>query len=393
MPVFERTETMRVLVIGGGVGGLAVAKGLLDKGHRVRVYEHGDRLRDGGAGVTIWSNGTAALSGLGISLEGVGRELHSLRAMTAAGRMLWEADLDEVTERLGAPTVEIPRRELLNRMAEALPNGIFRFGRRCVGVREYADHVVADFEDGSSETGDVVVGADGQRSMVRRTVLGGEPARLTGWASWQGLTYSDLPIAHGYQTLNIAGRDGHCGLIPAGDGLLHWWFDMPWSEDHPELTVSDLRAAFAGWPDPVEELLASVTDEDLGFFPHIRHQIPKVWGGPRTTLIGDAAHAMPPAVAQAANQTMEDAWLLSSALSRVEGDPEPMLRDYEQQRRPRVAKVSRTAALTSAQRRTPLQRIGKFPGWIATRSQVISLRSGSNILRGLAYPSVRVGMA
>ncbi|ASU80371.1 salicylate monooxygenase [Actinopolyspora erythraea] len=385
---------MRVLVIGGGLGGLAVAKGLLDNGHRVRIYEHAEKLRDGGAGVTVWSNGTAALRGLGIPLHGVGRQLHSLRAMTATGRMLWEADLDEVTERLGSPTVEVPRRELLYRMAEALPSEVFRFGKRCVGVREFADHAVAEFADGTSETGDVIVGADGQRSMVRRTVLGGEPARLTGWASWQGLTRSDLPIAYGYQTLNIAGRDGHCGLIPAGEGLLHWWFDMPWREDRAELTVADLRAAFTGWPDPVEELLGSISDEDLGFFPHIRHQVPKVWGGPRTTLIGDAAHAMPPAVAQAANQTMEDAWLLSCALADTDGaNPEPMLREYEQQRRPRVAKVSRTAALTSAQRRTPLQRIGKFPRWIATRSQVITLRSGSNILRGLTPPSVSVGMA
>lgn len=384
---------MRVLVIGGGIGGLAVAKGLLDNGHEVRVFEHADELREGGAGVTIWSNGTAALRDLGVSLDGVGRHLHSLRSLTGHGRLLWEADLDEVTERLGSPTIEIPRRVLLMRIAETLPADIFRFGRRCTDVREHPDHVAVDFADGTSATGDVLIGADGQRSVVRRRVLGGEPARLTGWASWQGLTRSDLPLAHGYQTLNIAGRDGHCGLIPAGDGLLHWWFDMPWQEGHPEMTVADLRSAFAGWPEPVDELLASVTDDDLGFFPHIRHQVPRVWGGPRTTLIGDAAHAMPPAVAQAANQTLEDAWLLSSSLRGVTGAPEAMLRAYEEERRPRVAKVSRTAALTSAQRRTPLQRLGRFPKWVATRSQVVSLRSGSNVLRGFTPSPARVGVA
>lgn len=385
---------MRVLVIGGGIGGLAVAKGLLDSGHEVRVFEHADGLREGGAGVTIWSNGTAALRDLGVSLDGVGRQLHSLRSLTGNGRLLWEADLDEVTERLGSPTIEIPRYTLLLRLADTLPPEIFEFGRRCTGVREYPDHVTVDFADGSSVTGDVLIGADGQRSVVRSTVLGGEPARLTGWASWQGLTRSDLPLAHGYRTLNIAGRDGHCGLIPAGNGLLHWWFDMPWQQGHPEMTVADLREAFAGWPEPVDELLASVTDDDLGFFPHIRHQVPRVWGGPRTTLIGDAAHAMPPAVAQAANQTLEDAWLLSSSLREASGvAPAAMLRAYEEERRPRVAKVSRTAALTSAQRRTPLQRLGRFPKWVATRSQVMSLRSGSNVLRGFSPSPARVGVA
>lgn len=383
-------ETMRVLVVGAGVGGLSVAKGLIDQGHEVRIFEHADALREGGAGVTIWSNGTAALHDLGIRLDHIGRQLHSLRSLTESGRLLWEADLGEVTDRLGAPTVEVPRRALLTRMAETLPAGAFHFGRRCVGVREYPDHVVADFADGSSETGDLVVGADGQRSVVRSAVLGGEPARLTGWASWQGLTYSDLPVAHGYQTLNIAGRTGHCGLIPAGEGLLHWWFDMPWKEGQPTLSVKDLRKAFAGWPEPVGAVLASITDDDLGFFPHIRHQVPRVWGGPRSTLLGDAVHAMPPAVAQAANQTLEDAWLLTRLLGTGDSDPSAILRSYEQQRRPRVVKVSRTAAFTSAQRRTGLQRLGRFPKWIATRSQVASLRSGSNVLRGLTPARVRV---
>ncbi|QUH05363.1 FAD-dependent monooxygenase [Saccharopolyspora erythraea] len=385
-------ETMRVLVVGAGIGGLAVANGLVEQGHDVQVFEHAEALRDGGAGVTVWSNGTAALRDLGVSLDGVGRELHSLRSVTESGRLLWEADLDAVTERLGSPTVEIPRRTLIVKLAEALPAEVLHFGRRCTGVTEAEDGVVVRFDDGSVATGDLVIGADGQRSAVRRSVLGGPPAKLTGWASWQGLTRSDLPIAHGSRTLNIAGRNAHAGLIPAGDGLLHWWFDMPWREGDPELSVADLRAAFRGWPEPVEELLSSVTDDDLGFFPHIRHQVPRVWGGPRSTLLGDAVHAMPPAVAQAANQTLEDAWLLSLLLPNIDGlsaDPEPLLRTYEQERRPRAVKVSRTAALTSAQRSTPLQRLGRFPKWVATRSQVASLRSGSNVLQALT-PQVEV---
>ncbi|GAA2814612.1 FAD-dependent oxidoreductase [Saccharopolyspora taberi] len=383
---------MRVLVVGAGIGGLAVANGLIDQGHEVHVFEHADALRDGGAAVTVWSNGTAALRGLGISLEGVGRQLHGLRSLTDSGRLLWEADLGEVTERLGAPTVEVPRRTLIAKLAESLPADVLHFGRRCTGVTEFTDGVVVTFADGGHVIGDLVVGADGQRSQVRRSVLGGPPAKLTGWASWQGLTRSDLPVAQGSTTLNIAGRNAHCGLIPAGDGLLHWWFDTPWREGAAELSVADLREVFRGWPDPVEDLLASITDDDLGFFPHIRHQVPRVWGGPRSTLLGDAVHAMPPAVAQAANQTLEDAWLLSLLLPNVDGvaaDPEPLLRTYEQERRPRAVKVSRTAALTSAQRSTPLQRIGRFPKWIATRSQVMSLRSGSNVLQGLT-PQVKV---
>lgn len=384
---------MRVLVVGAGVGGLAVAKGLLGQGHDVQVYEHADALRTGGAGLTVWSNGTAALRDLGVRLDDVGRELHSLRSMTESGRLLWEADLDEVTERLGAPTVEVARSELIAKVAGALPAGVLNFGKRCVGVTERPDRITIDFADGSSATGDLLIGADGQRSVVRRGVLGGEPARPTGWASWQGLTRSDISVAHGYQTLNIAGREGHCGLIPAGGGNLHWWFDLPWREGDRVLSITDLRRAFAGWPEQVQALLAGIDDDDLGFFPHIRHQVPKVWGSARATLLGDAVHAMPPAVAQAANQTLEDAWMLVRALEGNSGDLEPLLRWYESERRPLVAKVSRTAALTSAQRKTPLQRIGKFPKWVATRSQVATLRAGSSVLRSLTPTPAQVRMA
>lgn len=376
---------MRVLVIGAGVGGLAVANGLLDQGHDVEVFEHADQLRTTGAGITVWSNGVAALQQLGIDITEVGRKLDSLRAMTDTGRLLWEADLSEVTERLGSPTVQIPRRALIDQMARALPEGAVHFGKRCTRVTEHGEHVSVEFADGTSATGELLIGADGQRSTVRSALLDAEPAKPTGWASWQGLTSSDLPVSTGRQTLNIAGRNAHCGLIPSGDGLLHWWFDMPWKDGDSVLSVADLRRVFRGWPEPVEALLASVTDDDLGFFPHVRHKVPNVWGGSRSTLLGDAVHAMPPAVAQAANQTFEDAWMLTKCLADVAAGSAPTaaLRAYEQERRPRVMKVSRTAAFTSAQRNTPLQRLGRFPKWIATRSQVVSLRSGSNVLRGL----------
>ncbi|WP_344127070.1 FAD-dependent oxidoreductase [Saccharopolyspora halophila] len=384
---------MRVLVVGAGVGGLAIASGLLGSGHDVQVYEHAEALRTTGAGITVWSNGTAALRELGVDIEPHGRPLRSLRSLTDSGRLLWEADLDEVTERLGSPTVQIPRRKLIAEMAAVLPSERLHFGRRCVSVTEHSDHVVVEFADGSTATGDLLIGADGQRSVVRHQVLGGEPAKPTGWASWQGLTRSDLPVAYGNQTLNIAGRNAHCGLIPTGDGLLHWWFDMPWQEGDRVHTVAELREHFRGWPAPVEGLLASVTDDDLGFFPHIRHKVPQVWGGARSTLLGDAVHAMPPAVAQAANQTLEDAWLLTQYLGHVDGAPADLLRAYERERRPRALKVSRTALFTSAQRKTPIQRLAVFPKWLATHSQVVSLRSGSNVLRALTPPRPGMSMA
>ena len=161
---------MRVLVIGAGVGGLAVANGLIRHGHQVQVFEHAEQLRTGGAGLTIWSNGTRALRELGVDIEPLGRVLTSLRAMTETGRFLWEADLAAVTAELGSPTVQIPRERLIAALAEPLAAGVVQFGKRCVRVTEHPDHVVAHFDDGSTATGDLVIGADGVRSVVRRAI-------------------------------------------------------------------------------------------------------------------------------------------------------------------------------------------------------------------------------
>jgi FAD-dependent urate hydroxylase len=190
-------------------------------------------------------------------------------------------------------------------------------------------------------TPDVLVGADGYRSEVRRRVLGDGPARAVGWTSWQGLTKALPDIAESTYARCLVGPAGLCGLMPAGDGLLQWWFDVPDEPDGP--VVEWLRTRFAGYAEPVRELLAGVTDADVGRYPHVVHEVPDRWGRGATTLVGDAAHAFPPSQAQGANQALEDAWLLARALGGA-GDPVDLLRRYEIRRARRVRRVAKLAA-------------------------------------------------
>jgi FAD-dependent urate hydroxylase len=330
----------RILVIGAGVGGISTARGLLRDGHDVTVFERRPELSAAGGAVTIWSNGATVLGQLGVDLEGAGQQLSTLRVLTPTGRPVATVDLAEVAQRLGAPVRMIPRRVLLERLLEGFPGDRIRCNSRAVQVIDTRDGVRVEFDDGSSAEGDLLIGADGLHSMVRN-VVGAQRAEPTGWCSWQGLV--TLPeIAGTDDALMIIGEHANLGLWPAGGSDLQWWFDLPWSPDfvRPGCPIQEIRSIFAGWSDSVDCVLATLTDEDLAPspFPHFRHPIPGRGRG-AVTLLGDAAHTMPPTLAQGTNQALLDTMVLRKALSDFQNGPKA-LRWYESTRRRKVKAVS-----------------------------------------------------
>lgn len=335
---------LRILVVGAGVSGVSIARGLLRDGHDVAVFDQRPNVTVGGGAVTIWSNGATVLDQLGVDMDGAGQLLSAVRVMTSTGRPLATMNLTTMVDRLGAPVRMVPRRTLLERLLNGFPIDRVRCNSRVVGVVNERDGVRVDFDDGSSADGDVLIGADGLHSVVR-TVVGAKPARPTGWCSWQGLVR--LPgIADPRVATMMIGEHGNLGLWPAGGSELQWWFDLPWSPDfvRPQHPIEMIRSHFAGWSDLVDEVLTTLTDDDLAPspFPHFRHPVPRGGAG-AVTLLGDAAHTMPPTLAQGTNQALLDTMILRKALSDFrngDGDISSALRWYEDTRRPKVRAVS-----------------------------------------------------
>jgi FAD-dependent urate hydroxylase len=309
-------RSLRILVVGAGVGGISVARGLLRDGHDVTVFDRRPDVTAGGGAVTIWSNGASVLEQLGVDMDGAGELLSTLRVTTSTGRPVATVDLTAIANRLGAPVRMVPRRVLLERLMEGFPAERIWSNARAVAVVRTQDGVRLEFEDGSWTEGDLLIGADGLHSMVRELV-GAQPAEPTGWCSWQGLvTLPDVVEKHVAQM--IIGEHGNVGLWPAGGSDVQWWFDLPWSREfvRPQRPIEMIRSHFKGWSDPIDRVLATLTDEDLAPspFPHFRHPIPRGGQGP-VTLLGDAAHTMPPTLAQGTNQALLDTMVLCEALS------------------------------------------------------------------------------
>jgi FAD-dependent urate hydroxylase len=377
-------NALRILVIGAGVGGISIARGLLRDGHDVTVFEQRPDMRPGGGAVTIWPNGSTVLEQLGVDMDGAGQLLSTVRIATSTGRPLVNIDVATIVDRLGGAVRMVPRRVLLDRLLEGFPAERIRCNSRAAGATSTRDGVRITFEDGSCAEGDLLIGADGLHSKVR-DIAGAPPAKPTGWCSWQGLI--TLPdIADKDVALQIIGERGNLGLWPAGGCDLQWWFDLPWSPDfiRPQRPIEAIRSNFAGWSDMVDRVLATLTDDDLAPspFPHFRHPIPH---SPRlgpVTLLGDAAHTMPPILAQGTNQALLDTMVLCKALSDFRdgsnGDLSSALRSYEKTRRRRLSAVSWVTSRQMSQSESVLKPAAMISDSFGTWAMTAFLRSISH---------------
>ena len=385
---------LRILVVGAGVGGISVARGLLRDGHHVTVFEQRPDARAGGGAVTIWPNGATVLEQLGVDMDGAGQLLSTVRVVTSAGRPLVALDLTAIVDRLGASVRMVPRRVLLERLLAGFPTDHIQYDRRVAKVASTPDGVRVEFANGSVVEGDLLIGADGLHSKIR-DVVGARDAEPTGWCSWQGL--ATLPyVADKHVALLAIGEHGNLGLWPAGGTDVQWWFDLPWSDGfiRPERPIDVIREHFTGWCDPVDEVLAMLTDDDLADspYPHFRHPIPGPGQGP-LTLLGDAAHTMPPTLAQGTNQALLDTMVLCKALSdsgKTNGDLSKALRWYETTRRRSVSAVSRVTSLQVSHSESVLRPAAVIPDrymtWALTAflSSVSHRRISEEVNRDLA---------
>jgi FAD-dependent urate hydroxylase len=395
------TRPLRILVVGAGVGGISVARGLLRDGHDVTVFEQRPDAQAGGGAVTIWSNGETVLEQLGVDMDGAGQLLSSVRVVMSTGRPLVTLDLAAIVDRLGAPVRMVPRRLLLERLLDGFPTDRIRYNRRAVKVVGTRDGVRVEFEDGTAAQGDLLIGADGLHSKVR-DIVGARDAKPTGWCSWQGL--ATLPYVPDKRVaLLVIGEHGNLGLWPAGGSEVQWWFDLPWSNGfvRPERPIDVIREHFTGWCDAVDDLLATLTDDDLADspYPHFRHPIPRPGQGP-LTLLGDAAHTMPPTLAQGTNQALLDTMVLCKALSDLRrgvngSDLSKALRWYEKTRRRSVSAVSRVTSLQVAHGESVLKPAALIPDrymtWALSTflSSVSHRRISAEISRELAATASR----
>lgn len=335
---------MKAIVVGGGIGGLSAAIALRQVGVEAVVFERAGEIREIGAGISLWSNATRALEKLGLvgAVRAAGVSLTNGETRTWRGGVISRVSADELQQRFGL-ILGIHRADLQGSLLAALPGGTVRLGARCSGFEQHAGGVIAHFDDGREERGDLLVGADGIFSTVRARLFGEERPRYAGLTAWRAVTRFEHELLPPGVALDLWGRGAEFGLLSLGRGRVYWFGTKNAPEGESDASIGrkrELLERFRDWQEPVKAAIEA-TEETAILRNDIYDREPlKEWGAGRVMLLGDAAHPMTPHLGQGACQAIEDAVVLADSLSK-EKDVAPALSLYESLRIPRTSRVVR----------------------------------------------------
>jgi salicylate hydroxylase len=344
---------MDILIVGAGIGGLTAAIRLVQRGHRVRVVEQAKVLGEVGAGIQMSANAVKVLKAAGVepALEssGVKPKAFEFRRFNS-GELLHRIPLgDAHRERHGAAYYQMHRRDLHDALVAALrrlaPDAV-RLDAQVNKVDEDNEGAEVELASGERLRADLVVGADGVRSVVRQHVLGDDKPVFTGQVVWRVLVPVDRvpqdlrtdivstiwcgPHNHGVMYYLRGGQ-----LINFVGCVARPWEEESWTSSRP---WSELDHDYAGWH-PMVRAVVDAADRDQCYRWALNSRVPAmVWSTHRVTMLGDAVHSTLPYMAQGAAMAIEDAGVLDRALE-LDLPLSQRLRVYEQHRAPRTRRV------------------------------------------------------
>lgn len=349
---------MKILLAGGGIGGLTAALCLLKSGHEVTVLEEATAFSEVGAGLQCGANALRVLDYLSLLPAVENKSVAPARLEFRdgiSGAPLYTTPLGaEYRQRYGAPYLHVHRAHLHHVLEQAFQQqrgGELLMHAGVKSYRESADSVAVQLADGRTLSGDCLVGADGVKSRVRQQLVGDSTIRFTGDVAWRGVVPADR-LPHGFMDTiasNFMGARKHMviyylhkrrlvnfvGVVENSDWReTSWVARAPWRE---------LKQDYAGWHPVVQAVIDGASRERCYRWALHDHKPLAAWSSARVTLLGDAAHAALPYMASGAAMAIEDARILQRALDQA-GEVTAGLELYQRNRRGRTKRIQELSA-------------------------------------------------
>ena len=327
--------TLRILVVGAGIAGLAAARGLRVAGFRPHVVEELPATMSPGAGIYLPGNATRALRLLGLDapLRPLGDLIFRQTFLDAAGSELFEMDVAALWAGVGESRA-LSRADLQQVLLTGV-GGEVRYDTAVRDLQIFDGTAKVEFGDGAIAEYDLVIGADGRRSTIRvKSGLGG-PATPTGQIVYRSVV-SGGPAIKDWTAL--LGRKSSFVVMPMGGRRLYCYADETVGPEAPSPAdpLGHVRELFAEFGGPVPAILEAMTKVQVARTDEV---VLDTWSRGPVLLVGDAAHATAPTLAQGAAMSFEDAVVLGEVLRATPGDIPAALAAYEARRRPRCGQV------------------------------------------------------
>lgn len=334
---------MEIAIIGAGMGGLTTGIALKKFGHRVTIYEQAEQILPVGAAISLWSNGVKCLNYLGLTeqVAKLGGQMNDLAYIDGLnGEVMTQFSLAPLIEEVGQRPYPVSRAELQNMLMDAFGRQDIQLGKRMVSIEDKGQHVEIGFQDGSTVSAALLIGADGTHSMTRQYVLGKQvERRYAGYVNWNGLVEISEDLAPAQQWTTFVGEGKRASLMPVAEHRFYFFFDVPLSaglENQRSEYKPLLKQYFSGWCSQVQRLIDSIDEQKTNRVEiHDIEPFTQFYKG-RVVILGDAAHSTTPDIGQGGCQAMEDAVYLARALQINTLGLEDALKRYQNKRNERA---------------------------------------------------------
>ena len=338
---------MKIIIIGAGIGGTSAGIALQKLGHEVVIYDQMRENKPVGAALSLWSNGVKVLNWLGVGEEvaALGGSMDDMAYVDGlTGETMCQFSLAPVTEQTGQKPYPVARADLQALLMERFGLDKVRLGMRMESIDDDGTTVTATFADGSTDTADMLIGADGARSITREYVtpdgVSAPEREYSGYTNYNGLIPVDEAIGPKNQWTSYVADGKRACVMPVAGDRFYFWFDvvqpsgLPYDRSEGK---APLEEAFSGWAPGVQALIGAIDPETSLNRVEIWDITPfDAWAKGRVAILGDAAHNTSPDIGQGACSALEDSFALAIAVATNTISVEDTLLRYQKMRAERA---------------------------------------------------------
>ena len=332
----------KLIIAGGGIGGLAAALALRRAGVEATVFERAPAFAEVGAGMSLWPNATRVLQSLGVLEQVVarGETVTQFNLQRPDGTMISTISMAG----FATPALCVHRADLHRVLLDPLPSACLETDQTIQSFTRGAGGVTVRFASGLEARADGLIGADGINSVIRVQLHGAAAPIYRGYCIWRGIARDPGGIVRGHIS-ETWGSGQRFGILPMGQGRICWYATRNGPASQPDAPAGrkhEVQELFQDWHDPIPALLEATSPADI-MKNDARDRKPlRTWGNGCVTLLGDAAHPITPNVGQGACMAIEDAACLAKCLPGAP-DVAAAFRSYEAMRGNRTAFIARQA--------------------------------------------------
>lgn len=340
---------MKIIIIGSGIAGLTLAFACQKRGIEVIVYEKAKSLQNIGGGILLWPHGLRYLDWLGLShiLKKFYVPVQSYDVIGHRGKKIHHESYQTLYQQIDGSILPIARCDLQNSLAASLFKNTIKFSKKCLDIVQDDKKAQVFFTDGTHDSADFIVGADGIYSTVRQKINPKAIPYYTNYAWWGGIfNESCAPFLSLKKAYIALGLTKLCIIWPKNEKQFMWYLPVKIAKENlisKEKNLEQLQGMCSEWHKDIHKIVFASSHSQRFYFPIYALAPQDYWTQQRIILIGDAAHALGPILGQGASQAIEDVFILSHFFQHIRRQNDfsaDLFKYYEALRREKYLKLA-----------------------------------------------------